>query len=180
MRALCGVGLNLLFGLLLLGIMPLDYWTNNHLASIYYTSPRLSCGAIRHTLRALYLSGFIHLGGLGGLFGGWNPNRYEQGEALKPLRRLRILFLGLGIFFGITGPVYLFFLVGVVVGSLIEGPKQIAGYIGESEMYKNLAPLNLLEGTVPYFLFLGCLLVGIGIYLLVLLSMRANPIAKSN
>lgn len=62
-----GVVLNLLAGLLLVGVMPLEYWSYEHgvHGSLWEFGPGLRWGyeATGPSLRDLYLSGFIHLGG---------------------------------------------------------------------------------------------------------------------
>lgn len=117
---------------------------------------------LQPTLIELYVSGFIHLGGLGGLFGAWRDYENRKIEALKPLWKLLPVLLGLGIFFGIMGPLYLLALGGVAVVRLLSR-LTIISIIGDFGL---IYLLSLFGNPMPYFLLFGCLVLGVLIYLL--------------
>ena len=155
-----GFFLNLFVGLLLLVIIPLEYWEYESRSALVIGNWRFE--NYEPPLIDLYVSGFIHLGGSGSLLGAWKDYKHKKIEALKPLWNLLPLLLGLGFFFGITGPLYLLFLGGVVVVSVFLGPNMSTGYIREVAIVN---PLHLLGSPVSYFLLLVCLILGVLLYL---------------
>jgi len=151
-----GVFLNLIVGVLLLVDVPLEYWSYGGTGSLVIGRWRI----FRATLIELYISGFIHLGGLGGLFGAWRDYEHRKIKAVKPLWKLLPVLLGLGIFFGITGPFYLLVLGGALVARLLYG-LTILSIIGE---FGFISLLSLLGSPMPYFLLLVCLILGVLLY----------------
>lgn len=151
-----GFFLNLLVGVLLLVDVPLEFWSYEGHGLLVIGKWKI----FHPTLIELYVSGFIHLGGLGGLFGAWRDYEYRKIEALKPLWKLLPLLLGLGIFFGIMGPLYLLALGGVAVVRLLTR-LTIISIIGDFGL---IGLLSLFGSPMPCFLLFGCLVLGVLIY----------------